>query len=182
MCVCVRLQEKCCGRLWRLAAGEEKNNKFFPPGFSSEESLIVCKVRGGFFGAPEMQMVPRPVVPRIPVTRCKLVFLEISPFALQRDSAAVIRSGYTWTTETLTRKHQHTHTHETLSDTHPHTQSHHKPRAGGCPAPALNGRPDLRYAELFPPSPEISGIQRKKGEQKNGDTRSVRFDFLSANF
>lgn len=42
-----------------------------------------------------MQMVPRPVVPRIQVTRCKLVFLEISPFALQRDSAAVIRSGYT---------------------------------------------------------------------------------------
>lgn len=79
----------------RLAAGEEKNNKFFPPGFSSEELLIVCKVREGFFGAPEMQMVPRPVVPRIQVTRCKLVFLEISPFALQRDSAAVIRSGYT---------------------------------------------------------------------------------------
>lgn len=169
MCVCVRLQEKCCGRLWRLAAGEEKNNKFFPPGFSSEELLIVCKVREGFFGAPEMQMVPRPVVPRIQVTRCKLVFLEISPFALQRDSAAVIRSGYTWTTETLTRKHQHTHTHETLSDTHPHTHTHRvitNPQpVAALLQPLMEGLTSAMLSYFHPP-PKFQASRGKKGSRK----------------
>ena len=186
MCVRVRLQEKCCGRLWRLAAGEEKNNKFIPPGFSSEELLIVCKVREGFLEWQQCRWCRGQLCRGSRWHAANLYFLKFPPFALQRDSTAVIRSGYTWTdwdAHPQTPTHTHTNTLSlTPTHTHTHTHSHHKPGAGGCPAPALNGRPDLRYAELFPPSLEISGIQRKKGEQKNGDTGSVRFDFLSANF
>lgn len=68
-----------------------------------------------------------------------------------------------WFKLALFHSHTLSYTHP-LCDTNTHRAISNQSRWLLCSS--LNGRPDLRYAELFPPAPKFSGNQGKKGLRK----------------
>lgn len=85
---------------------------------------------------------------------------------LQYAITAAIQIGYTWADTQIS---SHTHAHTPLSDTLTHKAISNQSQWLLCSC--LNGRPDLRYAELFPPSPNFQATGEKKRLKKNWETR-----------
>lgn len=86
-------------------------------------------------------------------------------------SATVLLSSRMDTPELLlTLPHKHTHA-RTLSLT-PNTHRAISNQSQWLLCSSLNGGPDLRYAELFPPSPNFQATRGKKGMRKMERTRA----------
>lgn len=101
---------------------------------------------------------------QILVTFCKRVFILISHIAVWHYCCHPerIHLNRCWHTNKLA----HTCTHP-LSDTTTHRAISNQSQWLLCSS--LNGRPDLRYAELFPPSPNFQATRGKKVVEKLRD-------------
>lgn len=131
------------------------------PGFCSEGLLIVCKVQGEFESAVVSLLQNL-------VTICKCVFIWMAHIAVCHYCRHPERMHLNrcWHTNKLA----HTCA-PPLSDTPTHRAISNQSQWLLCSS--LNGRPDLRYAELFPPSPNFQATgEKKKVEEKLRDQRA----------
>lgn len=122
-------------------------------------------------------MALRSVMPRVRVTRCKTLHLLLNS---SHCHMKVLLSSRVDTPDLLLTL---THTQKTP----PHTRTRTPPLSDTSRAisnqswwllySSLNGGPDLRYAELFPSSPNFQATGGKRSMRKNGESDSARFYF-----